>query len=186
MSIRLYVGNLPKSDVERDELQTVFADAGDLVSVKVIKDRKTGKCRGFGFVTVETDEQADQIIEKYNGAMFQELPIKIEKALPKAKGQDDEDGEGSESTEPREPSTVPKPNLSNKDKGNASSTSTPRRSNGGGGSKKGARKEGAKSTTNNNNNTYTSSTNTDSFQPDPRWAGKLAELKDKLAQSGNL
>jgi RNA recognition motif-containing protein len=95
MSIRLYVGNLPKSDVERDELQTVFADAGDLVSVKVIKDRKTGKCRGFGFVTVETDEQADQIIEKYNGTMFQELPIKIEKALPKAKGQDDEDGEAS-------------------------------------------------------------------------------------------
>ncbi|PSB58159.1 RNA recognition motif domain-containing protein [Chamaesiphon polymorphus] len=184
MSIRLYVGNLPKSDVERDELQTVFADAGDLVSVKVIKDRKTGKCRGFGFVTVETDEQADQIIEKYNGAMFQELPIKIEKALPKAKGQDDEDGESSDSTEPREPSTVPKPNLSNK--GNAGSTSTPRRSNGSGGSKKGGRKEGAKSTTNNNNNTYASSTNTDSFQPDPRWAGKLAELKDKLAQSGNL
>ena len=73
MSIRLYVGNLPKSDVERDELQTVFAEAGDLVSVIVIKDRKTGKCRGFGFVTVETDEQADQIIEKYKNATFMYL-----------------------------------------------------------------------------------------------------------------
>jgi RNA recognition motif-containing protein len=182
MSIRLYVGNLPKSDVEREELQTVFVDAGELVSVKVIKDRKTGKCRGFGFVTVETDEQADQIIEKYNGTMFQELPIKIEKALPKAKGQEDEDGENNEPTEPREPSNVPKPNL-NKDR-SASTTGTPHRSTGGS-AKKGGRKEGSK-TAGSTTTTYTSTTSTDSFQPDPRWAGKLAELKDKLAQSGNL
>ena len=176
MSIRLYVGNLPKSDVEREELQTVFAEAGELVSVKVIKDRKTGKCRGFGFVTVETDEQADQIIDKYNGAMFQEMPIKIEKALPKAQGQEDEDGEPSE---PREPSTVPKPNLNHK---NSSNTATPRRNAGGG--KKGDRKESNKG--GGSGKVYTSNnTTTDSFQPDPRWAGKLAELKDKLAQSGN-
>jgi RNA recognition motif-containing protein len=84
MSIRLYIGNLPKSDVERQDLQAVFAEAGESVSAKVIKDRKTGKCRGFGFLTVEDDEQADAIIEKYNGAMFQELAIKLEKALPKA------------------------------------------------------------------------------------------------------
>lgn len=176
MSIRLYVGNLPKSDVEREELQTVFAEAGELVSVKVIKDRKTGKCRGFGFVTVETDEQADQIIDKYNGAMFQEMPIKIEKALPKAQEQEDEDGEPSE---PREPSTVPKPNLNHK---NSSNTATPRRNAGGG--KKGDRKESNKG--GGSGKVYTSNnTTTDSFQPDPRWAGKLAELKDKLAQSGN-
>jgi RNA recognition motif-containing protein len=179
MSIRLYVGNLPKSDVEREELQTVFADAGELVSVKVIKDRKTGKCRGFGFVTVETDEQADQIIEKYNGAMFQE------KALPKAKGQEDEDGDG-EPTEPREPSSVPKPNLSNKNSGGSGATSAPQRNNSGGsgGAKKASRKDGNKS--GGGSKTYTSTTTaSDSFQPDPRWAGKLAELKDKLAQSGN-
>jgi RNA recognition motif-containing protein len=195
MSIRLYVGNLPKNDVERDELQVVFAEAGDLVSVKVIKDRKTGKCRGFGFVTVETDEQADQIIEKYNGAMFQEMPIKIEKALPKAKGED-EDGEPSESSPPKEPRDIPKPNLSNKGTGNTAtvtatatasptSTPTPRRSGGGSnsGSKKGGRKESNKGSS--SASTYTSSPSTESFQPDPRWAGKLAELKDKLAQSGN-
>lgn len=182
MSIRLYVGNLPKSDVEREELQVFFADAGDLVSVKAIKDRKTGKCRGFGFVTVETDEQADQIIEKYNGTMFQELPVKIEKALPKAK--EDEDGEAiGESAEPREPSTVPKPNLSNKGSGN-----TPRRNpdgNAAGSGKKTRTKEGNKSGGGTSAKTYTSTATTDSFQPDPRWAGKLAELKDKLAQSGN-
>ncbi len=181
MSIRLYVGNLPKSDVEKEELEVIFADAGDLISVKVIKDRKTGKCRGFGFVTVETDEQADQIIEKYNGAMFQEVPIKIEKALPKAKEQEDEDGEGGESTEPREPSNVPKPTLHKKVPGE---TSTPRRAaSGGGGGKKGGRKEGNK--TQGGGNTQTTTATTESFQPDPRWAGMLADIKDKLAQSGN-
>ena len=180
MSIRLYVGNLPKSDVEREELETVFADAGELVSVKVIKDRKTGKCRGFGFVTVETDEQADQIIEKYNGTMFQEVPIKIEKALPKAKGQEDEDGDGEESTEPREPSNVPKPTLHKKVAGEPS---TPRRSTGGG-AKKGGRKEGSKSQ--GGGNTTTTVATPESFQPDPRWAGTLADIKNKLAQSGNI
>jgi RNA recognition motif-containing protein len=183
MSIRLYVGNLPKTDVEREDLQAVFVEVGELVSVKTIKDRKTGKCRGFGFVTVETEEQADRIIELYNGTMFQELPLSIEKALPKAKGQEDDDGDSSEPKEPKEPkapSNVPKPTLSiNKV---PSTAETPRRSSGGG--KKGGRKE-----SNKGNTTTTTTTNapatTESFQPDPRWAGKLAELKDKLAQSGN-
>jgi RNA recognition motif-containing protein len=178
MSIRLYVGNLPKTDVEREELQAVFVEAGELISVKTIKDRKTGKCRGFGFVTVETEEQADRIIELYNGTMFQELPLSIEKALPKAKGQEDDDGDSSEPKEPKAPSNVPKPTLSiNKV---ASTTETPRRSNGG--AKKGGRKESNKG---NSTTTTNAPATTESFQPDPRWAGKLAELKDKLAQSGN-
>ena len=67
MSVRLYIGNLPKEEVERQDLQAVFAEEGDSVVTKVIKDRKTGKCRGFGFVTVNDDEKADQIIEKFNG-----------------------------------------------------------------------------------------------------------------------
>jgi RNA recognition motif-containing protein len=85
MSIRLYVGNLSK-DLERQEFETVFADFNDdLVSVKLIADKKTGKCRGFGFVTVKTDEKADEIVEKLNGQMVAELPLKIEKALPRTK-----------------------------------------------------------------------------------------------------
>ena len=91
MSIRLYVGNLPKEEIDRDALAAMFADEGDQVSTKVIKDRKTGKCRGFAFVTVPSDEVADQFIEKYNGQPFMESPIKIEKALPRSKG-DDSDG----------------------------------------------------------------------------------------------
>lgn len=87
MSIRLYVGNLPK-EVERQELQDFFQDAGEMLSVKVISDRKTGKCRGFGFVTVKNDEQADKIVEAYNGKEFKESALKVEKALPRKKGKE--------------------------------------------------------------------------------------------------
>ncbi|MDJ0703442.1 MAG: RNA-binding protein [Leptolyngbyaceae cyanobacterium MO_188.B28] len=96
MSVRLYVGNLPK-ELERQELESVFAEcAEDLVSVKLISDRKTGKCRGFGFVTVKTDEQADAIVEKFNGYMLQESSLKVEKALPRSKSKA---GDGASSSE---------------------------------------------------------------------------------------
>jgi RNA recognition motif-containing protein len=158
MSIRLYIGNLPKSDVERQDLQAVFEEAGEAVSAKVIKDRKTGKCRGFGFLTVEDESQADAIIEKYNGAMFQELAIKLEKALPK-------------SEEDENQAATPRPTAGHRER---PSTGSERRSSGGG--KKGDRRKGgnAAATT-----TYKDDT---SFQPDPRWADQLAALKERFAE----
>ncbi len=86
MSIRLYVGNLPKENIERQTLEELFIDAGETISIKVIKERKTGKCRGFAFVTVLTDELADAFIEKYNGQSFMENPLKIEKLFQELKG----------------------------------------------------------------------------------------------------
>lgn len=153
MSIRLYIGNLPKEEVNRDELQAVFAEAGNSVSTKVIKDRKTGKCRGFGFVTVPTDEQADEIIEKYNGCMFKDSPLKIEKALPRSKNQDDE-----------EAPPAPRPS------GGSNNNPPSRR-----GSNKKSKRSGG------NTSTSTTTTDTGAFQPDPRWAGELAKLKEILA-----
>lgn len=96
MSIRLYVGNLPKEEIDREALANMFVEEGQQVTTKVIKDRKTGKCRGFAFVTVESDELADQFIEKYNGQSFMDSPLKIEKALPRSKGE--ESGTSTEST----------------------------------------------------------------------------------------
>ncbi len=90
MSIRLYVGNLPKETIDREKLAEMFVAEGQQVSTKVIKDRKTGKCRGFAFVTVPSDEIADQFIEKYNGQPFMDNPLKIEKALPRSKGKEEE------------------------------------------------------------------------------------------------
>lgn len=82
MSIRIYVGNLSK-ELEREEFEALFAEHEDLVSVKLITDKKTNKCRGFGFVTVKTDEQADAIIEQLNGKEFQGEALKLERAMPR-------------------------------------------------------------------------------------------------------
>ncbi|MGB7084749.1 MAG: RNA-binding protein [Phormidesmis sp.] len=91
MSVRLYFGNLPR-DLEREAFEAIFAEEMDnLVSVKLISDRKTGKCRGFGFVTAKTDEVADALVEKYNGFSLQDATLKVEKAMPRT-----ENKEGSE------------------------------------------------------------------------------------------
>ncbi len=171
MSIRLYVGNLPKEPIEREALQEIFAEANAVVSTKVIKDRKTGKCRGFAFVTVSTDEAADEFIEKYNGQSFMDTTLKIEKALPRAKGQEKEGGEGendgedaiTESVESGEASTVPAPIKNSGAKKSAK--------------KRGGRNQSEKNTSSNNS--------TEGFQPDPRWADKLAQLKEMLAAANN-
>lgn len=94
MSVRLYVGNLPK-ETEKQELEAVFAETDPKVSTKVITDRKTGKCRGFGFVTVKNEEQADQIIEQFNGYLLKESALKIEKAQPRNKAKEGGSAEGS-------------------------------------------------------------------------------------------
>ena len=96
MSIRLYVGNLSR-DLQRQAFENVFAGYNDdLVSVKLIADKKTGKCRGFGFVTVKTEEKADEIVAHLNGQVLEELPLKIEKALPREKPEEEvEAGENS-------------------------------------------------------------------------------------------
>lgn len=155
MSIRLYVGNLPK-EIDRKELQAVFADAGDSVTTKIITDRKTGKCRGFGFVTVKNDEEADQIIEKYNGYVLQENALKIEKALPRAKGK----------SETEEASSRPVASSS---------------SGGGGGGGNSSRRSNKKSRGGGSSSGGSSTQSSDSNQPDPRWAQELEKLKQMLA-----
>jgi RNA recognition motif-containing protein len=151
MSIRLYVGNLPK-ELERQELEALFAEFDNTISTKVITDRRTGKCRGFGFVTVKNDEQADQLIEKFNGYMFKDSPLKIEKALPRAKGKAGEEGDQAEA--PAASSATATSSGGNRRKGNNNKS----------------RKAGGTTTTDN-----------DSVQPDPRWAQELEKLKQLLA-----
>lgn len=162
MSVRLYVGNLPKEDVDRDELHAIFAEFGDSVSTKVIKDRKTGKCRGFAFVTVPTDELADQLIEKFNGQMFKETELKIEKALPRTKSQEEEEAAPRAAASSNAPAPV-------------------RRTGGGGGGNSGG---GKKSSKRGSSSTITSTPSDGTIQPDPRWAADLERLKELLAAQG--
>jgi RNA recognition motif-containing protein len=163
MSVRLYIGNLPKEEVERQDLQAVFAEEGDSVVTKVIKDRKTGKCRGFGFVTVNDDEHADKIIEKFNGYLFKDTPIKIEKALPRTKGAE-EDGEQRPMDNEASPTTSVTSDKPAPTKRTTSSNSNNKKS-----------RRPASTTT-------TSTTETsEGVQPDPRWAADLEKLKQMLA-----
>jgi RNA recognition motif-containing protein len=63
----IYVGNLPYN-VDDAELHELFAQYGDIRSAKVIMDRETGRSRGFGFVEMEDDTEAQAAIEALNGA----------------------------------------------------------------------------------------------------------------------
>jgi RNA recognition motif-containing protein len=123
MSVRLYVGNLPKEPIERDALQSLFVDAEDIMSTKVIKDRKTGKCRGFAFVTVSTDEIADAFIEKYNGQSFMDSPLKIEKALPRVKDEDGNEDEETATTD-KPAAKTPSKKANNKKKSRSQTTTS--------------------------------------------------------------
>ena len=152
MSIRLYVGNLPE-DLSRQELEAVFADEGDSISIKIITDRKTNKCRGFGFVTVKSEEQADEIIEKFNGYQLKENALKVERAQPRAKDKADED--------------VPATTSAPVPVGSAAS---------------GAKRKGTGNNSNNKSRRVgVTQTESDSVQPDPRWAQELEKLKQLLA-----
>lgn len=171
MSVRLYVGNLPKEDVDRDELHAIFVEYGDSVSTKVIKDRKTGKCRGFAFVTVSTDELADQLIEKFNGQMFKETELKIEKALPRSKSDEEE---AAPRAAANSNAAAPVRRSSGGGGGGATSSGGGSSSSSGGGKKSSKRGASAGTTT-------TTSSDSGAIQPDPRWAADLERLKDLLA-----
>lgn len=166
MSVRLYIGNLPKEEIDRQDLQAVFAAEGDAVTTKLIKDRKTGKCRGFGFLTVNNDDQADAIIEKYNGQMFKDSPIKLEKALPRTKGEEsDEQPQAAPIKERKESSGNQAPITSGG--GNREGKKSKKSRRGGGGQKETV--------------STSSGGDSDAIRPDPRWAAQLETLKQRLA-----
>jgi RNA recognition motif-containing protein len=123
MSVRVYVGNLPK-DIEREQLEEVFSDhSEEIVSVKLVTDRKTGKCRGFGFVTLKTDEQADAIVEKFSNYVLQDSTLKVEKALPRSKGKDDDTSSNEASG--RRKSSKSSPNRSSSKPSSSSEAAQP-------------------------------------------------------------
>ena len=83
MTERVYVGNLSETTTAQ-EIEGLFTQVGTVVSVKLVTDHKTGKCRGFGFVTIEETELAQTMVEKFNGHDFQGKALKVEIAQAKA------------------------------------------------------------------------------------------------------
>lgn len=83
MGKKLYVGNLPFSATEQVLTET-FAECGTVESAKIITDRDTGRSKGFGFVEMSTDEEAQNAIEKFNGADWGGRPMTVNEAKPQA------------------------------------------------------------------------------------------------------
>ena len=79
--MNIYVGNLAFSTTE-DELRQLFAEFGEVSSVKIISDRDTGRSRGFGFVEMD-DSPADQAIDALNGTEMGGRPLRINEARPR-------------------------------------------------------------------------------------------------------
>ena len=76
MSSKLYVGNL-KYEVTEEDLERLFKDFGEITSVKVIRDKFTGRSKGFAFVEMANDEAAKNAINSLDGNDFDGRNIKI-------------------------------------------------------------------------------------------------------------
>ncbi len=81
MGNKLYVGNLPFSATE-DTLHDIFSQCGGVASAKVITDRDTGRSKGFGFVEMETDDDAQNAIERFDGSDCEGRPMRVNEAKP--------------------------------------------------------------------------------------------------------
>ena len=82
METKLYVGNLSYETTE-DSLRTMFAKAGTVVSVDIIKDRDTGRMKGFAFVTMNSAEEAQEAIKILNEKMLDNRAIRVNVARPR-------------------------------------------------------------------------------------------------------
>ncbi len=82
MSKSIYVGNLPWSATE-EQVQELFAQYGNVLSVKLISDRETGRARGFGFVEME-DNEAAAAIEALDNNNFGGRTLRVNEAKPRA------------------------------------------------------------------------------------------------------
>jgi len=85
MSRKLYVGNLPYETGEA-ELQELFAKAGTVDSVKVMRDMATGRARGFAFVEMSTDAEAQKAISDLNNYQLEGRGLTVNEARPKPAG----------------------------------------------------------------------------------------------------
>lgn len=81
MGKKLYVGNLSWSTTE-EALRDCFSQSGEVVSAQIIMDRMSGRSKGFGFVEMATQEEADAAIAKWNGADLDGRAITVNEARP--------------------------------------------------------------------------------------------------------
>jgi len=83
MNLKLYVGNLAFS-TEEGSLQSLFAEAGPVQSVSLVRDRATGQSRGFAFVEMETEDGARTAIERFHDQPFEGRRLTVNEARQQA------------------------------------------------------------------------------------------------------
>ena len=81
MATNLFIGNLPWG-MDSAKLQELFAQAGNVVSAKVVIDKYSGRSRGFGFVEMATEEDAKKAIAQFNGNAVDGRPLVVNEARP--------------------------------------------------------------------------------------------------------
>lgn len=79
--MNIYVGNL-SWDAKDEDLRHLFGHFGRIKSAMVIRDKKTGRSKGFGFVEMESEEQGRIAIEKLNKTLFMDRPLNLNEARP--------------------------------------------------------------------------------------------------------
>lgn len=93
MNTKLYVGNL-SFDASEQDLRDLFADAGEVDSIKIITDRYTGRSRGFAFVEMSTGEEAEKAISLLNGKQWMDRELKVDEARPQRRDSNRGQGRG--------------------------------------------------------------------------------------------
>jgi RNA recognition motif-containing protein len=82
MEPKIYVGNLPY-DATEEELRQLFAGAGTVASASIVTDRETGRSKGFGFVEMATQAEAEKAVSMFNGHELHNRPLKVDLARPR-------------------------------------------------------------------------------------------------------
>ena len=82
MEAKLYVGNLPYNTADAD-LQNLFSQVGTVKSAQVIKDRESGRSKGFGFVEMSSSDEANAAIQQFHGKDFNGRPLTVNLARPR-------------------------------------------------------------------------------------------------------
>lgn len=82
MAVQIYVGNLPYSITE-DALKGYFEPHGIIESVKIIKDHDSGRSKGYGFIEMASQDEANTAVEKLNDSLIDERKIKVSIAKPR-------------------------------------------------------------------------------------------------------
>jgi len=80
--MNIYVGNIPYT-MSDDDMREMFAQYGDVESARIIMDRETGRSKGFGFVEMTDQEQAEEAIKNLNGSESTGRALRVNEARPR-------------------------------------------------------------------------------------------------------